>query len=114
MPNEVTTPRPWRARILRAAGHPPTIEILAGKKAPVVGWQGFDDCDTGDSEHEANARLIVACVNHADDYARLVKAAREMRDRYRDAPYDVVDRLNAALAPFKNKGELNARTRGKL
>ena len=33
---------------------------MAKKKAPVVGWQGFDDCDTPDKEHEANARLIAA------------------------------------------------------
>jgi hypothetical protein len=67
------TPGPWKARILRSPGYHPTIDILADKKPPVVGWLGFDDCDTPDGEHEANAAYIVRAVNCHDELVSVLE-----------------------------------------
>jgi len=98
--NAARTPGKWRL----FTGIKGLVEVqIAGVRAPIVGWPGFDDSDRSSKEHRRNAAFIarsstavpdmLAEVKRLNKYVELLKSDRAQSDRLQAQ----ISRLRAVL-----------------
>ena len=76
--NAARTPGKWRL----FTGIKGLVEVqIAGVKAPIVGWPGFDNSDRSTKEHRRNAAFIARASRAVPDMVAEVERLRDVLNK---------------------------------